>query len=379
MSVLVTKSGTVLQQVSDGRKYQLSLVSDQKKMEKQQEKKRQAETKKAQKPTTSRKTTAKRATDSSTTNAGGSKAGKPRGKAQAGGDAPEDGASDNENDNVLAQDSDEEDDNVESGRPRPVAPFPRAPPSTKQGKPHPVAPFAGAPQSTKQGLFGLPPRANANTQDEGKGKGRAASGGFLLGGGSASSSKVTLEVLREKDERPAKRPKLLHGEQEGEKEHIAPAPNKLAPNGPRGVPERARAPTSGWNWMGHSSRFHDDLGGLRTSAPAGTPARPVLEGMSLADQLQYCWVGMPGSILAGEKRCRYAMPDGSKKSGHFYVARFQDRATDNPADEDEGAQCLEICMAGQWKRVAMVCVPVVVQRHAQYHRTLYEDFFTPTE
>ncbi|KAJ6470900.1 hypothetical protein C8R45DRAFT_1104602 [Mycena sanguinolenta] len=388
VSVLVTKSGTVLQQVSDGKKYQLSLVADQKKMEKQQEKKRQAETKKAQKKaTTSTKTTAKRATESSTTNAGGSKAGKPWGKAQAGGDAAEDGASDNENNNVFVQDSDEEDDNAESRRPRPVAAFPRAPPSTKQGKPHPVAPFAGAPQSTKHGLFGLPVRAN--NQDEGKGKGRAVVGGADSGGASASSSKVTLESLREnEDERVAKRVKLSHGEPEGDKERIRPTPNTLkeegapnvhAPNRPTAGPERACPPTSEWNWMEHSSRFHDTFGELRSSAPAGTPVRPVLEGMSLADQLEYCWVGMPGALSSGEKRCRYAMPDGGKKSRHFYVARFQDRAADNPADEDEGAQCLQMCMTGQWKPVVMERVPVVVQRHVQYHRTLYEDFFTPAE
>ncbi|KAJ6506548.1 hypothetical protein C8R45DRAFT_922733 [Mycena sanguinolenta] len=355
VSVLVTKSGTVLQQVSDGKKYQLSLVADQKKMERQQEKKRQAETKKAQKkPATSTKTTAKRATESSTTNAGGSKAGKPRGKAPTGGDAPEDGASDNENKNGLVQDSDGEDDNAESRRPRPVTPFPRTPPSTKQGKPHPVAPFAGAPQSTNRGLFGLSVRANANNQDEGKGKGRAVVGGAVSGGASASSSKVTLESLREKeDERVAKRVKLSRGEPEGEKERLSltpntvkeGAPNEHAPNRPTAGPERARPPTSEWDWMGHSSRFHNSFGDLRSSALAGTPVRPVLEGMSLADQPEYCWVGMPGSLSSGEKHCRYAMPDGGKKSHQFYVARFQDRAADNSADEDEGAQCLQMCMA----------------------------------
>ncbi|KAJ7207312.1 hypothetical protein B0H12DRAFT_1280464 [Mycena haematopus] len=393
LSVLVTSGGTVLQHVSDGKKYNAHLEAQKNKEEKRQARKALKATKKTQATRTatkSHKADAGKARDHS-------------------GTAP---TTDDDDDDDDDEDGPTEDhDAVATTKPpkggaaaaRPIVPLPRAPPSRVR---------AGSPTSKHgalaagygaQALAGVAPSHGASsskrTLDE-ETDGRASRFATTLNYiRTANEEGGVGEESGAGEERVAKRIKLAHsqavpatqtvgvlkrkrsGEDTVEPRRVEPhravsvwPPAQIADAEPEISPlvqlsRRLDTPT----------HFYDRAGVLRESAPAGTPAKRVEGWMTGAYQLAHCWTNMPGAHIAGEKRCRYVLPDGSK-SQVFFASSVVPRGDDHPSiDDDESAGCLEMSHRREWVGVSADKVAIVVPRHLRYHDALYEAFFTAVD
>lgn len=152
----------------------------------------------------------------------------------------------------------------------------------------------------------------------------------------------------------------------------APAPAARWPTAPLALPHPEALHTKLPEPQVPRREFFVDGEEIRLAAP-GAPARPVEAWMSPKQRLEMCFHNLPGMINPREKRCRYEL--GGQYSREFFVSRFEDREVDNPVEEDEAAGCLSMHMKGEWVLVDENRIPVIADRHVDYHSAIYADFF----